>query len=350
MFRFRRSSRTVVVRTAIVAILIGLGLFFSVKASATVREAFLALFFDTAAIEITDERDPAGLGHTTTATLVSPMGIWNEDEHLFANDGLPNDLFGYSVAISGDTGVVGAPSHDLPGLPSAGAAYVFIRSGSTWSLQQKLTASDAVASQSYGTSVSIAGNTIIVGAHGNASMGAAYVYTRSGTLWSQQQKLTASDGVAGDRFGYSVAIHSDTAVIGSVLDDTPGGTDAGSAYVFTRSGTVWSQQQKLLASDGGASDEFGTVAIDGETVVVGGRNNNGTSSDVGAAYVFTRSGTVWSQQQKLTAADALAGDRLGSAVAISGNTIAAASDANDNANGTDAGAAYVFTRSGTVWS
>jgi hypothetical protein len=256
---------------------------------------------------------------------------------LTATSSIFGDEFGYSVAISGDTAVVGAD-----GVSSdTGAAYVFTRSASVWSQQQKLTATDGAAGDQFGYSVALSGETAVVGAYGVGSgTGAAYVFTRSGTVWRQQQKLTATGGAAGDLFGCSVALSGETAVVGAYGVDTW----TGAAYVFKRSGTVWSQQQKLTATGGAVGDWFGySVALSGETAVVG---SFWVDPAKGAAYVFTRSGSVWSQQQELTATGAVDGDHLGCSVALSGNTALVGAYCASS----DTGAAYVFTRSGSVWS
>ncbi|MCG6975904.1 MAG: FG-GAP repeat protein, partial [Acidiferrobacterales bacterium] len=204
--------------------------------------------------------------------LVSPAS-WaltiNEAQKLIASDGAAGDQFGRSVSVSGDTAVVGAYAKDS----SRGAAYVFTRTGDTWSYQAKLIAEDGVANDLFGFSVSVSGDTAIISAHsdddnGNSS-GSAYVFTRSGSVWSQQAKLIAGDAAANDLFGVSVSVSGDTAVIGASLNDDNGNA-SGSAYVFTRSGGVWSQQAKLLAADGAANDQFGrSVSVSGDTAVVG---------------------------------------------------------------------------------
>jgi hypothetical protein len=212
-----------------------------------------------------------------------------------------------------------------------GAAYVFTRSGSTWTQQAKLTASDAAASDSFGFSVAIAGSTAAVGAVGSNHTGAAYVFTRSGSTWTQQAKLTASGGIAGDEFGYSVALSGSTAVVGAINNNA--GT--GAAYVFTRSGSTWTQQAKLTASDGAASDFFGySVAIVTTTAVVGAPDNLGT----GAAYIFTGSGSTWTQQAKLTVSGSPANDFFGQSVSLSGTTAVVGAYGRK----TFTGAAYVF--------
>jgi hypothetical protein len=240
---------------------------------------------------------------------------------LIASDASSYDGFGHSVGISGDTAVIGSSGNDDNG-DGSGSAYVFVRNGTTWNEQQKLTASDGAEGDKFGYPVAISGDTVVIGAagdddNGDAS-GSAYVFVRNGTTWSQQQKLIASDGAAIDCFGYSVAVSGDTAVIGAANDDDNGNT-SGSAYVFVRSGTTWNQQQKLTASDGAEADMFGcSVAVSGDTAVIGAERDDVNGYLSGSAYVFVRSGTTWSQQQKLTDSEYYA--RFGCSVAISGDT------------------------------
>jgi hypothetical protein len=266
------------------------------------------------------------------------------------------DGFGVSVAIDGDTAVVGAYA-DGGERPLAGAAYVFTRNGGSWDLQQKLTASDAQFFDYFGYAVAISGETILVGAMlhdggGVSDSGAAYVFTRSAGVWTEQQKLVAGDAGAGDRFGNSVAIDGDVAVVGAFSDDTAAGADAGSAYVFVRSGDVWTQQQKLTAPDAAANDFFGWgLGLDGDTLIVGAYQKDLPSyPDAGAAYVYTHSGGVWSHQQTLTSPTPAAGDGFGSSVALRGDTAVVGAYADDTAAGIDAGSAFVFTRSGSIWT
>jgi hypothetical protein len=272
---------------------------------------------------------------------------------LTASDAAAGDQFGWSVSVSDDTAIIGAYQDEDSGADS-GSAYIYTRSGGVWIQQQKLTASDAAASDQFGNSVSVYGDTAIVGSFfdddaGSAS-GSAYVFTRTGGVWTQQAKLTASDAAAGDQFGNSVSVSGDTAIVGASGDDD-GGSGSGSAYVFTRSGGVWTQQQKLTASDAAAGDAFGrSISISGDTAIVGASRDNDAGSDSGSAYVFTRTGGVWTQQAKLTASDAAASDQFGNSVSVSGETAIVGAFFNDHAGGADAGAAYVFTRAGGVWT
>jgi len=284
-------------------------------------------------------------------------GVWTLQQKLTASDGAANDSFGNSVAISGETVVVGSPGDDIGARLDEGSAYVFTRSGAVWTEQQKLIAGVGEARDQFGVSVAISGDTAVVGAFtdgvgSNPGQGSAYVFTRSGVDWLLQEKLIAIDGAANDFFGISVALEGDTVVVGAQTADIGPNADQGSAYVFTRSGALWTLQQKLTANDGAAGDLFGRrVAISGDTLVVGTAFDDvGTAVDQGSAYVFTRSGALWTLQQKLTAGDGAAGDRFGHSVALSGDTLVVGADSDDIGANLLQGSAYVFTRSGAVWT
>lgn len=286
--------------------------------------------------------------------------MWTEQAQLSAMDGAADDLFGTSVAISGETVVVGA-NRDVNGTISGqGSAYIFTRSGTVWTQQQKITADDGAEFDLFGVSVGISGETLVVGAYfdnvgNNSDQGSAYIFTRSGATWTQRQKLTANGGAANDFFGYSVAINDDTIVIGAYGDDVGTVANQGSAYVFTKAGDVWTQQAQLVAMDGANGDLFGIgVAISGNTIVVGAYADNvvvnGTSNgDQGSAYVFVRNGTTWMQQTQLVAADGAAGDLFGLSVGISGDTVIVGSY-QDDVSSQNQGSAYLYMRSGTTWT
>lgn len=276
---------------------------------------------------------------------------WLEKTKLLSPDPALNDFFGAAVAIDGDYAVVSAVLDDEAG-SNAGALYVFHRSGNSWLFEDKITAPDAAEDDELGTSLAIHGNYIIAGARNDdagTSSGCAYVFLRSGTVWNMQQKLTATDAAAGDEFGNSVAINGEYVIIGSPFDNTTL-TDTGSAYVFKRTGTTWAQQQRLVAADGASGNEFGrSVSIDGEYVVVGAPKADFTEfNNGGAAYVFKRATTTWSQQAKLTVSDPNDEDLFGVSVAISGGFVTGGSIQDDDA-GTSSGSAYLFRRNGTTW-
>jgi hypothetical protein len=207
---------------------------------------------------------------------------WNQIQELLASDGTTDSRFGCSVSIDGNTTLIGAIFDDDNG-DNSGSAYVFTRTGTTWTQQAKLLASDGETADMFGCSVSIDGNTALIGASGDddneVNSGSAYVFTRTGTTWTQQQKLLTFDGATFDDFGLSVSLDGDTALIGAP------GYGPGSAYIFTHTGTTWTQQAKLLASDGSASGGFGfSVSLSGDTALIGANVHNGS------AYVFNRTG------------------------------------------------------------
>jgi hypothetical protein len=282
--------------------------------------------------------------------------IFSEQQKFHASDAATLDQFGSSVAISGETVVVGAFSDDNAGGVDAGAAYVFLRTGNVWSQQQKLTASDAAAQDEFGYSIAISGETIVIGTRaednaGGVDAGSAYVFLRTGNIWNQQQKLTASDAGTSDFVGYSVAITGETIAVGAPGDNNAGGNNAGAVYIFVRTGSLWNEQQKLTASDGSENALFGnSLAISGETVVVGAPNRNLVNiNNAGAAYIFVRNGSVWSQQQSLTIGDLAPSDQFGWSVDISGETVAVGARLKDITGKTNAGAAYIFVRAGNSW-
>jgi uncharacterized repeat protein (TIGR01451 family) len=311
---------------------------------------------DTAVVGAPQDNTPTGTDAGSAYVFVRTGAGWPEQAVLRPGDAAADDRFASSVAVDGDTVVAGAPLDDTAAGADAGSAYVFVRSGTTWTEQQKLVASDAALGDQFGSSVSISGDTIVVGTPddsvaGQNAAGSAYVFVRSGTTWTQQQKLVASDGAASDALGTSVSVFGDTAVAGAPGADTGAGVDAGAAYVFVRSGTTWTEQQKLVASDGAASDSLGAaVSLSVDTAVIGAPQGDATSADTGSAYVFVRSGTAWTEQQKLVASDALAGDELGQALSVSGDTVVVGAPLGDAPGTPDAGAAYVFLRAGTVWT
>jgi len=314
------------------------------------------------------------------------------------------DRFGWSVAVSGDTVVVGALDEDSAATGvngneadnssgNAGAAYVFVRDGTSWSQQAYLKASNTGFGDQFGGSVAASGDTIVVGAtwegsgatgvngdgsdNSKTAAGAAYVFVRSGASWSQQAYLKASNTDANDRFGWSLAVDGDTAVVGAPVeasaatgvdgdqDDDSAGS-AGAAYVFVRSGASWSQQAYLKASDSDLGDQFAaSLALSGDALVVGatfedsaatgvnGDDSDDSVQDSGAAYVFVRDGATWSQQAYLKSSNSEANDLQGLAVALSGDTVAVGANSEDsNATGVNgdqgdnsspgSGAAYVF--------
>jgi hypothetical protein len=277
-----------------------------------------------------------------------------ETAHLVASDANANDRFGISVAIDGNTAVVGAFQNDA-NAPDCGAAYIYELSGSQWLQRQKLTPSDGSPGDNFGRSVAVESNTIVVGSYigdsAEPNTGAAYVFTRAGALWTQQQKLFASDANANDRFGCSVSVKDNIIVVGAYRDDG----FSGSAYIFTRVGSVWSEHQKLTASDRAQDDYFGNaVATDGNVIFVGAYKDNNTGSvrvkdDAGSVYVFDRQGTTWIEGDILNASDSNRRDYFGCSVALDGNLAVIGAYECDINSVSDTGAAYVFAKTGAAW-
>ena len=283
-------------------------------------------------------------GCVLSSLSLAAASAWVEQQEIAATDAAAGDYFGNFVSISGDYALVAARRDDS----DQGSAYIFHRTGSTWSQQAKLVASNGAANDHFGMSASISGDYAIVGAYGRdvsgrANQGGAYVFYRNGTSWVEQAALIASDGAAGDQFGYAVSISGDYAVIGSNLRSS----SQGGAYVFQRTGAVWAEHATLVPADNAPSGEFGiSVAIHGDSIIVGAHRDSTISSIQGSAYVFVRSGSVWSQQGKLTALDGAANDRFGSAVSISSDSAVVGAFQADS----EQGSAYTFIRSATTWS
>ncbi len=365
-----------------------------------------------------DQDDNSAPDSGAAYVFVGSGSNWSQQAYLKASNTDADDWFGYSVAVSGDTIVVGAREEasgatGVNGDQSdnstyvAGAAYVFVRNGATWGQQAYLKASNTEVHDWFGCSVAVSGDTVVIGAPGERSnatgvngdqndntaygIGAAYVYVRAGGIWNQQAYLKASNAdvgagpYSGDRFGRSVAISGDTVVVGADQEDSGtnvvnghqngnGAHDAGAAYVFGRCGTTWSQEVYLKASNSDAGDHFGvSVGVWSDTAVVGAYGEDSSATGVngdqdnfaahksGAAYVFDRSGRIWTQRAYLKASNTDISDFFGISVAVFGDTVVVGAHFEDSsATGVDgdqdddslysAGAAYVFERSGTAWS
>jgi hypothetical protein len=284
---------------------------------------------------------------------------WTQQQELTVADGQEGSSFGYSVAVSGTTALIGAPGYavdSFTGPYDQGAAYVFVQNGTTWSQQQKLQASDAAPNSFFGTSIALSGTTAVITApQGNGNpedngqgVAGAYIFVQSGTTWIEQKKLTASDGAAGDDFGYSVALSGTSIIVGAPLHNAR----QGAAYVFLQISGFWAGGPELTADDGAPNDEFGcSVAVSGTTAVIGARFHSidtsaGNNFDQGAAYVYVQNGITWSPQQELEASDAAHYGYFGTSVAVSGTTAIIGAPGSGGAPG----AAYVFTQSNGAWS
>ena len=286
--------------------------------------------------------------------------LWLQRAKLAADDAKAGDLFGNAAAINGETVLIGAPGVDGAG-PEAGAAYVFIRSDTEWIQQAKLIGNDTSMFDHFGTAVALHENTAVIGAHGkdesSVDAGAAYIFVRNGGSWTQQTKLTHQNAVPGDQFGRAVAIYGDSALIGAHRSDATG-PDSGAAYIFTRNGGTWRQDFQLVPNDSGLGDEFGyAVDLTNGIAIIGAPKEDRREPDMGAAYVFVETRDAWLQQAKLAATDAEAGDEFGSAVAIHEDAAIVGAWKDDHPLGAsedlaaqiDKGSAYAYLRDGLTW-
>lgn len=314
----------------------------------------IAMSDDTIIIGAQEDDTLGGADAGSAYVFVRSGGVWVQQAQLLASDGGAGDRFGAAVALSGNTAVVGAYQDDRPAGPNVGSAYVFVRSGGVWTQQAQLVASDGGGGEWFGWSIALDGDSAIVGAMnartgGRSQSGAAYVFIRSDGAWTQQARLSASDSNASDRFGSSVGIAGDTVVVGAFGDDTAAGSSSGSAYVLARDGGAWSEQAHLFASDGTPNDAFGyETAISGDTVIVGAPGLVGTGGGSRSAYVFVHGGGDWTEQARLLNPDGH--DYFGSGVAISGDAAIVGDMLADPRYGADAGAVSFFVRSGVTWS
>ena len=276
-------------------------------------------------------------------------GIWTQQAKLFASDGAIEDRFGSSVAINGDWAVVGAYSDDVTigippfvtNYPDRGSIYIFQRNGTNWTQTARLN-STTTNTSFYGMSIAMDGDRLVVGSVWEDGTGAAYVYQRNGNLWALQQRIVATDGLAGDEFGSSIDIKGHYIIVGAPGDDFNAIVNSGSAYVFYNNGIFWAQQQKIAGGDEGTDLVGCSVAINDSLALVG----NSTKPINGLAYhgevkAYRRNGTNWSTIATLGVPDGIADARIGWAIAMHGEVaIVAANGGFGNLPGQ--GTCYVY--------
>lgn len=359
-----------------------------------------------------DQADNSAPNSGAVYVFVRTNGVWAQQAYIKASNPGSGDEFGHQVALDGETLIVSAlyEDSDATGIngdqlnnnaQDSGAVYVFTRSNNTWSQQAYIKASNAEWNDSFGVSVSLDNDTLVVGAYqedssavgvdgdqasNDASVsGAAYVFVRNAGVWEQQAYLKASNTDADDRFGSSVVVENDTVVVGAVWESSSAtgingdqasndASQSGAVYVFTRAGTDWTQQAYIKASNTDPGDWFaGEIALSGDTLVVssmfedsdangvGGDQADNSAPFSGAVFVFVGGGANWTQQAYIKASNSDADDEFGEAMAIQGDTLLIAGNSEDSiATGVDgdqldntsidSGAAYVFQRAAGVWS
>jgi len=278
---------------------------------------------------------------------------WQFQQKLTAFDGTQDSFFGVSVDIDGDTIVVGANGDTNAGT-SSGAAYVFVRSNNIWTIKQKLTGSENSSNDSFGLSVGIDGNTIVCGAFGNTpspsvfAVGTTYVFTLIGNQWLETQKLSASDASHNNSFGGTVAIDGNTIIAGAIGNSQ----FAGAVYVFEFDGSSWIEKEKLTAHDATPHVVFGyRLGVSGETIVVASQGAGETPPQFAAAYIFRRTPSGWHQQKRITTDTVVVNGqpeimgRFDLTVAVSGDTVVVGSQ-NDPTINYFSGSAYIYRRNG----
>jgi hypothetical protein len=297
--------------------------------------ASVALSGSTAVVGA-DQEDGGALSNVGAAYVFVRDGItWELEQELTPPTAGINGRFGGSVALDDDTVAVGAPGRN--------AVFVYTRSGTTWSLQQQV-GPGLAGGDHFGTSVALDGTTLVVGADGeDSNVGAAHVFVRSGSTWTEQQEIASPSSPGQSRFGISVDVDGNTAIVGAYFEEA--------AYVFVRSGTTWTQQERLEASDTALLDWFGiSVAVQGNTAMVGASQATGAEDQTGAVYVFGRVGGNWTELQKLSDPDGQTGDSFGDSIDIAGGGLLVGGPGVDAPGAAGAGAAFLFARDGSTWS
>ncbi|HJU39520.1 MAG TPA: FG-GAP repeat protein, partial [Tahibacter sp.] len=276
---------------------------------------------------------------------------WSESQILTTHDAAPFDQFGWSIAIDGKTALIAAQGATIGDNPGQGAVYVFTEAAGTWTETGKFTSDDGAAADDFGWSVALSGTTAVVGTSfatigGNEFQGAAYVFDGSGGNWTQMQKLTASNGAEFDFFGLAVAMQPGTILVGADGAATDGDpfSSQGAVYVFTESGGAWSESRQLTASDGEPSDGLGEwIAFDGDRALIGAPGVTvGDNESQGAAYLFTRSADAWTESPRFVSSDGGELDQFGWATALSDDTVLIGAYNADIGENADAGAAYFY--------
>jgi len=293
-----------------------------------------------------DDDGGSGAG---SAYVFRPFGpAWLFNAKLLPSGAASGDSFGTSVGVAGDLVIVGAPGDDDQG-SNSGAAYLFRRLELDWTCEAKLLPDGGAPGDTAGRSVAVAGDVAIVGMDGRDNgRGAASVFRRGASGWVQEATLQADDGEAGDGFGWSVAVHADVAVVGA-MGDADNGSGSGSAYVFRFTAGTWVQEAKLLPTDGLSGDRFGScVAAGADTLLIGAPEADVVGGSSGAAYIFHATGSLWTQVARMVPADAAAGDYFGCSVTLAADAAIVGSRLDDD-HGTNSGSAYLFVREGADW-
>lgn len=313
----------------------------------------LSINGDTVAVGAPSKTSNAG----AVALYSRQISTWTNTNVLASPDAGTDTAgkFGSSVSIKGDVLAAGAINSSKT-VATGGGAYIYRRVSGAWGASSSgvlVVPTGLATGDSFGSSIVLSGNTLLVGSQGRATnTGAAYSFRFADGIWSQEAMILAPDAAVGDFFGYSVTMDGNIGAIGAQADDFSGLTDAGSAWVFSRENNKWLNGPNYASSTGMvAGDSFGfSAAIDGNYAIIGAYTDTVTAVGQGSASVFTRGGTNWTFQQLITATGGTTNDNFGRSVAISGSTILVGAPSVDNGGATDQGAVYFFNRSGNTWT
>jgi hypothetical protein len=285
-------------------------------------------------------------------------GAWVQQAKLVASDGANGDDFGVAVAISGDYAAVGAMQDDINSGPplfinseNRGSVYIFSRIGTTWTQQIKFSSTTIGDQLSYGASVAMDANYLLVGCPVEAGSGVIYVYLRTGTTWALQQRIVPADGENFDGFGGSVDIFSNYLIAGAAGVDIGATSSLGAAYIYARTGSVWTLQIKLNPSTGNNFDGYGSsVAITDTWAAVGAHKMDVNGNpDQGRIFIYQRNGVSWPSTGAFSSPDAVAGDEFGASVTISGDYVIIGSTHDDGNGLVGQGSVYVYKRESFNW-
>jgi len=286
-----------------------------------------------------------------TPTQWSETQQIREPMHSFARHGA-------AVAIDGELAVVGAPYEDTEWGQNTGVAIVYERTGARWTEMARLAPNVLQANDRFGSTVAVSGTIIAIGAPyddvsgSGVDAGSVYLFERTGQSWALRQVVRGNDTAAGDLFGTALSLRGGTMAVGAPFDDGLFGVNYGATYVFTSTGGAWSQAAKLVAQDGAAQDAFGTsvAIVNSNRIVIGSPGDDPRGSNSGSAYVFDRSGiiggSIWSQRTKLVPLDGEAEDSFGRSVAATSSWLLIGAPLDDVSATPNAGSAYLFEVSG----
>ena len=329
-----------------------------IKLTATDSDAYdlfgisVSISGDRAVVGTRDDDDFEDSGSAYIFELLD--GVWTETQKLTDPNPGENDLFGNSVSIFGDRLAIGAYGDDYYG-SNVGSTFIYELEGGTWTLMEQLIASDAESDDLFGSSGSLFGDRVLIGAYrdedAGLSSGSTYIFELTDGIWTEVDKLTPLDAADGDFFGYSVSLFGDKALIGAYKDEHVDGLYCGSAYVFELVDGTWVEVEKLIASDASTGDRFGwSVSLSGDKAIIGANGNDDFGPYTGSAYIFEKVGDLWVEVEKLTASDAAAEDFFGSSVSISGDIAIVGSPEDDIGDYDHSGTAYIFELVGGVWT